>query len=532
MINNWIILFCVIPLAAGVLSAPLVMHRTVCRVIGVASFVAMLALGIGLLVSFTDDRNIYVSQMGAWLAPYGISIVFDSISGLLVTTAALVALACYVHAFASLDPKVEARYFHPLIQLLMFGVNLSFLTGDLFNLFVAFEIMLMASYGLLSIGASRRQVSQAYKYVVLNLLASTVFVIAAGMTYGMFGTLNMADLMRIVAEIEADPARDLPIGFTALAVMLLLVFGMKGAFFPLWAWLPDTYYTCPIAIGALFGGVLTKVGVYTVIRLFPLVFTAGPADSVIIPIIATSAGMTMLLGVLGAVSHHEVRRVLAVLVIAGVGFMIFAIALMSETALAGCVFYMVQSMVVTAALFLICGIVERHTGTDDLQKLGGLFLRDGWLSLLFFIAAMSLVGLPPMSGFFGKMVIVREGFRFRGNGGLPLWWLSVAALIAGTLMLLAMLRVWGYGFWSPMPKSYSVKTTTADVRRTWRCAYIAVYVLVVVSVGIGLAAQPIYNFAARAGYQLTHREDYVRAVLHPQGVEQQDDRLVAAEVRR
>lgn len=521
MTNNWIILFCVVPFVAAVVSVPLVSRPKLSRLVGLVSFTTTLVAAIAFLAVAHRNDVIYVSQMGSWPAPFGISIVFDSLSGLLIATSSMVALASYIHAWSSLDPVTERRYFHPLIQSLMLGVNISFLTGDLFNLFVAFEIMLMASYALLIIGGTRKQLSQAYKYVVLNLLASTIFVIAAGMTYGMFGTLNMAQLAHVVRS-AVDAGESLPQGFTTLSVMLLLVFGLKGAFFPLWFWLPDTYYTCPIAIAGLFGGMLTKVGVYAVARTFPLIFTLGEAHAVIMPIIMVAAAFTMFLGVLGAVSQHEIRRILSIHVISQVGYMVFGLAIMSAWSLAGCVFYMIQHMVVKCSLFLCCGVVEKHTGTDDLDKLGGVLKRDGLLAVLFFIAAMSLVGLPPLSGFFGKLTIIQEGWTPR------YWWLSIIGLLTGALTLLSMLKIWSYGFWNPSPESYPCSLDSAKVRSSMKSAYVGISLLVLTALFLGFGSELIYQVAERAGDQLVNPDAYIAAVLGPDAITPTATRLAEA----
>ncbi|MGB1124594.1 MAG: proton-conducting transporter membrane subunit [Phycisphaeraceae bacterium] len=520
MTDHRIILLCVIPLVAALISVALINRKMLSRLVGVLSYTMMLGLSLSLVLKITaapDDESILVSQMGGWTAPFGISVVFDSLSGLLICAAAAVGLGAYIHSFAVLNPRTERRYYHPLMQMLMFGVNLSFLTGDLFNLFVAFEVMLMASYALLTIGGSRQQLAQAYKYILLNVLASTIFLMAAGMVYGMFGTLNIADLARIVAEIEADESRELPAGFKSLAVMFLLVFGLKGAFFPLWFWLPDTYYTVPISIAGLFGGLLTKVGVYTVARLFPLIFGSdgtstivdgtmlGGTSPIIQTILIVAAAFTMFLAVLGAVSQHNVRRILSVHVISQVGYMVFGIAVMTGNALAGCAFYMIQHMVVKCALFLCCGVMEKHAGTDDLDKLGGLLKRDWFLGVLFFIAAMSLVGLPPLSGFFGKMVIIREGF-FEGQ-----WYLGVIGLVTGAITLLSMLKIWSYGYWNP-DQAPTVNKPEA-VKASCKPAYFAITLLVGFALFLGLGAEAIYKVAFRAGEQLENPEHYITAVL-------------------
>ncbi len=535
MTDHRIILLCVIPLVASLVSIALINRRAWSRLVGVLSFTMMLGLAFSLVLKITDapeEQSVLVSQMGGWTAPFGISIIFDSLSGLLICAAAAVGLGAYIHSFSILDPRTERRYYHPLMQMLMFGVNLSFMTGDLFNLFVAFEIMLMASYALLVIGTSLKQLRQAYKYILLNVLASTIFLMGAGMVYGMFGTLNIADLARIIAEIEADPTRQLPAGFNALAVMFLLVFGLKGAFFPLWFWLPDTYYTIPISIAGLFGGLLTKVGVYTVARLFPLIFSSngdmmtnsagqwvGGTSSVIMIILAVAAAFTMFLAVLGAVSQHNVRKILAVHVISQVGYMVFGIAVMSGHALAGCAFYMVQHMVVKCALFLCCGVMEKHAGTDDLDSLGGLLKRDWPLAVLFFIAAMSLVGLPPLSGFFGKMVIIREGFAE------DLWILGVIGLVTGALTLLSMLKIWSYGYWNP-DKAPTVSQPQA-VKSSCRSAYAGIVMLVGFALFLGFGAEAVYKVANRAGEQLENPKTYITAVLG-EGAYEQVDVLIAA----
>jgi multicomponent Na+:H+ antiporter subunit D len=429
----------------------------------------------------------------------------------MIAASAVVSLGCYIHSFAMLDPAIERRYFHPLIQLLMFGVNLSFMTGDLFNLFVAFEIMLMASYALLTIGGSKKQMKQAYKYVLLNLVGSTIFVISAGLMYGMMGTLNMAHLAQLVAEHRAA-GEALPPGFVAVALMLVFVFGLKGAMFPLWFWLPDTYYTVPISIGALFGGMLTKVGMYSLARTVPLFLAVGEHRPLVQGIIAVAAIFTMFLGVLGAVSKHNVRKILAIHVISQVGYMVFGIAVLTGISLAGCAFYMIQHMVVKSSLFLCCGMMEKYSGSDDLDRIGGLLKRDWLLATIFIIAAFSLVGLPPLSGFFGKIVIIQEGWA------QGFWYLSLFGLATGLLTLLSMLKIWSYGFWSESQGEHVTTERGAPRIRSLKPAYFGAALLVVAALFLGFAAQPVYHIAFNAGRQLEDPSAYIRAVLGPDGV--------------
>ncbi|WP_428389978.1 proton-conducting transporter membrane subunit [Mucisphaera sp.] len=514
-LSNLIILFCLIPLFAGLASVLLLNQPVMARILGIVSFASLTTIGLISLINLGPEGKVAVTQLGGWKAPYGITLVFDSLSGLLITVAAVVSLAAYIHSFSSLDPKIERRYFHPLIQLLICGVNLSFLTGDLFNLFVAFEIMLMASYALLCLGASDNQLRHAYKYVLLNILASTVFLMGAGMAYGLLGTLNFADMARIVAETQAA-GEDMPTGFTALGVLFLFVFGLKGAFFPMWFWLPDTYWTVPIAIAGLFGGLLTKVGVYAIARTFPLVFAQAPpigvessdARILLMTLLAASAGVTMFLAVLGAVSQHYMRRLLSIHVISQVGYMVFGLAVMTGTALAGAVYHIIHNMVVKSALFLCCGLMEKHAGTDDLNKLGGLLKRDIPLAILFFIAAMSLVGLPPLSGFFGKMLLVDAGWNAHDG---RYWWLAILALLTGCLTLLSMLKIWSYAFWSP--ETETEIDTPQNVKTKNRSGYVATTMLVAIALFMGFGAEIVYQAAETAGNQLFDPTAYVEAVL-------------------
>ncbi|MEM6756151.1 MAG: proton-conducting transporter membrane subunit [Planctomycetota bacterium] len=510
--HHGVVLMAVVPAVAGLLCVPLVNQRKACRAIGTLGFLTTTTLAVWLLFEAAGRGGTLVTQMGDWGAPYGITLVFDALSGLMLAAASLVALGCYVHSFGSLPARTERRYYHPMVCFLMLGVNLSFLTGDLFNLFVAFEIMLMASYGLLVIGGGKAQLRQAYKYVVMNLLASSVFVIAAGMAYGMLGTLNVADLGRRAQELAAADA--LPAGFTALGVLFLFVFTVKAAVFPLWFWLPDTYPTCPIAVSALFGGVLTKVGLYAIARTFPGVFLAGDAAAVLTPILVVGAAMTMFVGVLGALAYTSIRRVLSLLIIVGVGYALLGISVGSGGSLGGAAFYMAQSMVVLAGLFLACGLIERKFGTDDTARLGGLIARRdvrgvAMLGVVVFVGLMGVVGLPPTAGFYGKLVVLRESLSppFRGAG--------LVGLGVGALTLLAALRLWTTTFYGPpeVGGASGDAVESAEDQRPKLTEWFAMLLLFVASVGIGVAPEPMMATARAAGQQVASPDAYRAAVL-------------------
>jgi len=525
-----IILLVVTPLAAAIFSTALRGWPSAQRVVTTGGLLANLVMSIRWLV-LTQATGPIVTQAGDWPAPFGVSVVFDSLSGMLLVAASLVTLAVYIFGFGSRDQEAGRGWFHPLINLLTVGVNFALLTGDLFNLFVAFEIMLLASYVLMCLGGTKRQLTQTYKYVMLNLIGSVFFVLAAGLTYGLVGTLNYADLAARVAEASAPGGEPLPPGFGAVATILLFVFGLKAAIFPLWFWLPDTYHTCSISVAAIFGGLLTKVGVYAMARLMPMVFAAPGVrdDGPVMGILAVAAGATMVLAGLAALSMNEIRRALSLLLISHVGYMVFGVAVMTPLSLAGTVFYMTQHMIVMAALFLCCGLIERLAGGSDLRGLGGLQKRAPWLSTFFLLAGMSLVGLPPLSGFYGKLMILREGFRLSDQG---YWILSALGLLTGFLTLLAIARIWARTFWTPPSAAVSRgRDYTAAVLTP---GYAGAAALTAAAVMIGLAAELFVRTSNDAARELNAPRTYVAAVLGEgawPGSGADDEPLVSGAVR-
>ena len=509
-----IVLLVAIPMATAILTTLFRGWLSAQRTVTTVGLLTSFALSLAWLVTL-EPGAVVVSQAGGWPAPFGITLVFDQLSGLLLTAASFVALAVYVFGLGSREQEQGRGWFHPLYALLMMGVNFSFLTGDLFNLFVAFEIMLMASYAMMCLGGDKRQLSQAYKYVMINLVSSTFFVLGAALIYGMTGTLNYADLAVRVMESTMPGRTPLPAGFAAVATMLLFVFAIKAALFPLWFWLPDTYHTCSISIAAVFSGLLTKVGIYALVRLAPMVLAApnireaGP----IMTILPLAAGLTMILGGLAALSMRETRRVLAMLLISHIGYMAFGLAIMTPASLSGSVYYMLQHMVVMSSLFLACGLIEHYQRSSDLAETGGLARRAPWLAALFFIAMFSLIGLPPLSGFFGKYILLREGFRLSDHG---YWLLSVLGLCTGFLTLLALGRVWIRTFWGSAPVSaIADRIAPPPARFAPIPMHAALALLVAGSLGLGLGADLINRRSVDATSELNSPRTYITAVLGP-----------------
>jgi multicomponent Na+:H+ antiporter subunit D len=509
-----IILFVLMPLVAGICNIALHRHRRAQKVVAAVALTANAVLAVVTLLSLqvADDApaRVLVTQMGNWPAPYGITVAVDALSGVMLSVTALVVLGVYLYAVTQLEARFEGGYFHAMYMLLLLGVNWAFVTGDLFNLFVAFEIMLMASYVILCAGTTTPQMRQAYKYVLLNLLASTLFVIGCGLVYGHTGTLNMAELALMARSGAIPPTAAPAIG------LLLFVFASKTAAFPIWYWLPDSYPTLPPAVGGLFAGLLTKVGVYTLIRTAIMIFGPMPLGeatlgAIVQPVILISAAGTMFLGVIGAVSSGNVRRILAIHVISQVGYMVLGVGLATELAIAATVLYMIQHMIVKSSLFLCCGMMEKYAGTDDLGQAGGILRRDAWLAALFLVAALSLAGLPPLSGFFGKFLLIRESFIF-GPYRVGGWVLGALAIVTSLLTLLSMLKIWSYGFWSAAPKAVVAAPTPPYRRR----ALVAIGAMVVFALSVGLSAGFYLKFARAAAKGVLDPAGYIAAVLGEQ----------------
>ncbi|RQW83200.1 MAG: Na+/H+ antiporter subunit D, partial [Geobacter sp.] len=360
-----------------------------------------------------------------------------------------------------------------------------------------FEVMLIASFVLLALGGHREQMEGAIKYVALNLIASTFLLSAIGILYGVAGTLNMADLARY---LQGAPHTGL---MTVLAMLFLIAFGIKSALFPLFFWLPASYHTPPAAVSAIFAGLLTKVGVYSLIRVFTLLFVRDIAFTH--GLILLIAGLTMVTGVLGAVAQNEFRRVLSFHIISQVGYMILGLGLFTKAALAGSVFYIIHHIIVKTNLFLVSGVVRRLRGTLDLSRLGGLYRSAPALSLLFLIPALSLAGLPPLSGFWAKLALVRSALVAESYP------IAVTALLVGLLTLLSMTKIWGKAFWGESPEADVGESELSALSRL--SLYLPMIILALVTVGIGCLAEPLYAMSLQAAEQLLNPAGYIDAVL-------------------
>jgi len=479
--------------------------------IGLQRGLAILALVVNLVVAlalarFTLGGQRLVLQMGGWPAPFGITLIADGLTAILLTLTALVALAVLPFAMATIDLHRERMAFYPLFLVLIMGVSGAFLTGDFFNLYVFFEVLLMASFVLLTVGGQPAQTHSGIRYVVLNLIGSLVFLAAAGIAYGTLGTLNMAHMAQ---RLESAPmaVRSL------LAGMLLVAFGSKAALFPVFFWLPSSYHTPPPAVTALFGGLLTKVGVYTLMRSFTLFFPDLLAAWQ--PLLLAVAGATMLVGALGAMAQPTIRRVLSFHIISHVGFMFMGLAVALDGnrlavgfGLAAAILYMAHHMLVKTGLILAGGAVEIDMGGDRLQSIGGLMGRRPVLAVLFFLSAISLAAIPPFSGFISKLSLLQITLDTRH------WTVAAASIGASVLTLINVMRLWREAFWGKYEHPGRLTPWLLDA--PWRRWLVLgpIAGLLLLSLGLGLFGERFLQMTTTAAQQALDRDGYIAAV-HP-----------------
>jgi multicomponent Na+:H+ antiporter subunit D len=496
--NVIIILPLLIPILNAILLLSFWRYRKVHRFLNViGSFLLMIAGFI--LLYYVSSNGIIAVQIGSWEAPFGISLVADLFSAIMVAITGIIAFAVAIYSTVSIDSQREKYGFYPLLNIMLMGICGSFLTGDIFNLFVWFEVMLISSFVLLALGGERNQLEGSIKYVTLNLLSSVIFLTAVGMLYGIAGTLNMADLALKFSNLENSGL------VTVIAMLFLVSFGIKSALFPLFFWLPASYHTPPVAVSAIFAGLLTKVGVYALIRVFTLMFIQNIDYTH--TIILVIAGLTMLIGVLGAAAQKEFRKILSFHIISQIGYMILGLALFTPLAIAGSVFYIVHHIIVKTNLFLVSGVVKKLKKSYDLNKLGGVYKAYPLLSFLFLIPAFSLAGIPPLSGFWAKLTLILAGLEVNE------FLIVGVALFVGLLTLFSMSKIWNEVFWKKEPSEESDEVHQKLFGYQNKFLIIPIIFLASLTVLIGLYAEPLFNLSMRTALQLLNPDEYIRAVL-------------------
>jgi multicomponent Na+:H+ antiporter subunit D len=496
-----IVLPILIPLGTAALALLAWRSRHIQRALGVIGATGTLAASLWLLVTVREN-GVVVAQIGSWPAPFGITLVADLFSAIMVALTGVMGLAVAVYSLGSIDGQRDLFGYYPLLNILLMGVAGAFLTGDIFNLYVWFEVMLIASFVLLSLGGEKAQIEGAFNYVTLNLLSSAIFLAAVGILYGTVGTLNMADLSIRLQNLQVPGLA------TVLAMLFLIAFGIKAAVFPLFFWLPASYHTPPVAVSALFAGLLTKVGVYSLIRVFTLLFLEDVDFTH--NLILVIAGLTMVTGVLGAVAQYDFRRLLSFHIISQIGYLLMGLGLFTVPSLGGAIFFMAHVILAKSTLFLVSGVVHRLEGTFELKKLGGLYADYPLLAVLFLIPALSLAGIPPLSGFFAKLALVQAGLDSQQYA------IVATALGVSVLTLFSMIKIWTEAFWKPLPggEMRAAPQPAVIIRRGGLSLLVVpILVLALLTVIIGLSAESFYELARQAAEQLMDPAIYIQAVL-------------------
>jgi len=457
----------------------------------------LLITGTGFLFHSISQHHYLIVQIGNYPAPFGISIVIDHLSAIMLLLTGIIGFSVAVYAIADITPYKQIYGFYPMFWILMTGICGAFSTGDLFNLYVWFEIMLISSFVLMVLGNSKAQLEGTIKYVALNLVATVLMLVAIAFLYGITGTLNMADV--------ANDMRQLPeTHFVWVVVLMLaLAFSIKSALFPLYFWLPASYHTTSVSASAIFAGMLTKVGIYALIRLFTLIYIPALTSGVLYLLLAC-AGFTMLTGVLGAASQFNFRRILSFHVISQVGYMVAGLAIYKAFALTAAVFYIVHHVIVKANLFLVSGVVKKLQGSFNLKQLGGLYNTNPYLAILFFIPAFSLAGVPPLSGFWAKLFILQAAFESQH------YLILTVALIVSFLTLFSMVKIWSHVFWSDKIEA-SFDSTLSHFNK-W-ILMTPILFLVIITLLISFFPSFLYQEAKITSSQLTDQSGYIHAVL-------------------
>jgi multicomponent Na+:H+ antiporter subunit D len=494
-----------LPILGAALSVIVARSATTQRLIGVVVPAGVSAVAAVLLVE-ADRTGPVVVELGGWPAPVGIVLVADRLSALLLLVSTTVTLAVLVYAIgqriSDYGRETASTTFHPIFLLLSAGVSLAYLTGDLFSLFVAFEIMLAASYVLITRRTNASRIRSGMTYVIISLTSSLLFLTTIALVYASTGTVNLADLAGKVAE--------LPPGLRTLLSMLTIVtFGIKAAMVPLHFWLPDSYPNAPAPVTALFAGLLTKVGVYALLRTQTLIFPGDGQSAVLLVL----AALTMIVGALGALAQNDLNRLLSFLLVGHIGYMLFGLAVDDARGAAGTALYIVHHITVQATLFLVSGLITRRTGTVSIDRMGGLARRAPVLAVLFAIPATTLAGIPPTSGFVAKLALLQAG----ASGTVGTAVVAGFVVLASLLTLWAAVRVWIRVFWGadkePLPDDDPTDELVVGTERTSAPMYVASIALVAVSLAIAAAAGPLSAVTERAGADLMARTPYLEAVL-------------------
>jgi multicomponent Na+:H+ antiporter subunit D len=500
-ISNWIYIPILLPLGVALFCIVTGKSSILQRVVVMLSN-AFLILTSFILLFLSLKHEWLGVTMGGWDTIYGITLAVDPLSAIMLILGSITGFFCILYQYFMERCSDEHPLKIPLIFFLITGINLSFITSDLFNLYVAFELMLLSSFGLMTLEQKKGNIKIALPYVLINVLGSLFFLICCSIIYAYLGTLNFANLSLHMQNAEN------PIFMQSIAMILTLVMGIKAGIFPLYYWLPNSYPILPIPVLAFYSGMLTKVGVYVLLRLTASIFP--PEFTWIHESLLWIAGLTMIFGVLGAISRNYTRGILSYHIISQIGFMVLAIGIftISESdelpayyPLTACIFYVIHHILVKSSLFLIGGTAALINGTDDLKKTGNIWISIPILGILFLFQSLSLAGIPPLSGFWGKYMIMVAGIA---NGEYVIIGIS---MLASVLTLFSMLKIWNGVFWK--------QEDYVQVKEVHNCKGLIVSCggMVLLSILVGLNAETIYNISSQAAEIASDQASFREAFL-------------------
>ncbi|WP_400242977.1 Na+/H+ antiporter subunit D [Niallia sp. JL1B1071] len=487
--TNLILFPILIPLLTGIILIFFYKKIILQRIFSLLSISASIIITL-FMIEQIKNEGIQTVNLSNWDAPFGITIVSDMVSALLVLTTNIIAFCCIIYSFKGMERERETYFYYSIIQFLLVGVTGAFSTGDIFNLFVFFEVMLMASYVLLVLGNTKIQLRETVKYIIVNVVASALFVIAVAYIYSVVGTLNMALISERISEVGGAGI------LTVIAVLFLIVFGLKGAIFPLFFWLPGSYNAAPIPILALFGALLTKVGVYSIARTYSLFFYE---DSYVFSLLGILALITIILGAIGSIAYNDVKKIIIYNIVTAIGVILFGFSTFNAVSLSGSIFYLLHDMIIKGALFLLIGVMIYITGTSNLKYMSGLMKQYPLLAWTFFIAALGLAGIPPLSGFVGKLLIIQGAFEESNYIG------SFIVVLSSLFVLLSVIKIFVKGFWGEESDNVTKKPVKALL--------LPGCILVLLSFLIGIGAEVLSPYISLAAENLLQPENYIHAVL-------------------
>ncbi|MDI3526765.1 MAG: multicomponent Na+:H+ antiporter subunit [Tenuifilum sp.] len=451
-----------------------------------------------------NATGIEIVNVGSWPTGFGIMLVADRMSAIYLLLSSFMSVVAFWYAVSFIKSKTSISIFFPVYFFLVFGLTGTFLAGDIFNLYVWFEVMLVSSFVLFTIGADKQQLEGSLKYVAINVLSSTLFLIGIGLLYGLTGHLNMAMIGKALPLVSDQ------LLVNTTAVFFFISFGIKAAIFPLFFWLPASYHTAPIGFTALIVALLTKVGIYSMTRFFTVIY---PLEDTFLQIIMlVLAALTMVIGVLGAAAQVDFRKILSFHIVSQIGYMLMGLAIFTPLAIAGSLFFVIHNVLVKTNLFFVAGTVNRNFGSYKLKGLGGVLRQSPWLALFFAISAFALTGIPPLTGFWGKYLLAWSGFQ---EGSMLVVTVTTISLLVSLLTLFSMTKIWNEVFWKPSPNgSQNEKFDLIKLIKLQPGMMLSIIAITLVVLVISFSPNSVIEWSMKASNFLVDNQNYIESVLN------------------